>query len=37
MSDIIYLRYGRSAGNSNNRIKYFWNEIDVKMFGGTRW
>jgi len=36
MSDIIYMRYGRHAGNSN-RIKYFWNEIDIKMFGTGRW
>ena len=36
LSDIIYMRYGRHSGNGN-KIKYFWNEIDVKMFGSGRW
>ena len=36
MSDIIYMRYGRDGGNENI-IKYFWNEIDLKFFGTTRW
>jgi hypothetical protein len=36
MSDIIYLRYGRHAGNSN-KMKYFWNEIDLRLFGTNRW
>jgi hypothetical protein len=38
MSDIIYMRYGRQPGNNNNKIRYFWNEIDIKMFDSTnRW
>ena len=36
LSDTIYLRYGRSGGN-DNFFKYFWNEIDIKMFGTNRW
>lgn len=34
LSDVIYMRYKPTGGN---RIRYFWNEINVKMFGGTRW
>ena len=33
LNDIIYLRFGGSGID----IKYFWNEINVKMFGSSRW
>jgi len=33
LSDIVYLRYN----SYDNRFIYNWNEINVKMFGNSRW